>query len=103
MHWIHNNLHPYTSGEAKQVNCCITYINVLCATRKDDVEEELHNLLHEMFGIKDLDPRMPEYFQQCNTAAKWLYKGMDANEKYEVDKMVDEWRLKPNEPEKQRK
>ena len=71
--------------------------------RKDDVEEELRNLLRKMFGIEDLDPRMPEYFQQHNTAVKWLYKGMDANEKYEVDKMVDEWRLKPNEPEKQRK
>ena len=60
-------------------------------------------MLREMFGIEDLDPRMPEYFQQRNAAAKRLYNGMDANEKYEVDKLVDEWRLKPNEPEKQRK
>ena len=56
-----------------------------------------------MFGIEDLDRRMPEYFQQRNAAAKRLYNRMDANEKYEVDKLVDEWRLKPNEPEKQRK
>ena len=61
-------------------------------THRDAVEEQLKTLL----GVDKLDNKDPQYFQQCNVAAKLALEKMSVEERAEIDLVVERCRAEGN-------
>ena len=76
----------------------IRAIDYVWETRRDAVEDELKALL----GIEELDHRDPQYFQQCNAAAKLALQKMLVEERAEIEVGLETQRAEGNPEHVQR-
>jgi hypothetical protein len=97
--WLANNWRPKGRAKANKTQRRVTRLDIMWRDRRDAVDLEMKEIL----GVDILDPSAPEYFQQRNAAARQAYDRLSEQEKLEISKLKEKYKLEANVPEIQQK